>query len=77
MPAPVLCRAEAECGRRLAAAAAQHEERVAQLRAQWAADKAAAVETERAAGREQLKDAQQRCVCWGGVGWVAHSGSGL
>jgi hypothetical protein len=41
-------------------AAAQHEQHVAQLRQQWAADKQAAMEAEKAAARDQVKDAQQR-----------------
>ncbi|GAB4813533.1 hypothetical protein N2152v2_000579 [Parachlorella kessleri] len=53
-------RHELDCSRRLQAAAAQHEQHVAQLRQQWAGDKQAAVEAEKAAARDQVKDAQQR-----------------
>lgn len=53
-------RHEAELARRLDAARAQHEEGVAALRAQWAGERGAAVEAERAAARDLVKDVQGR-----------------
>jgi hypothetical protein len=60
-------RHEAEAMRRLQAAAAAHEEALAAVRAQWAGERGAALEAERAAAREQIKDAQGRWV----RGWEA------
>ena len=55
-------RHEAEAARRLQAATAAHEEALAAVRAQWAGERGAALDAERAAAREQVKDAQSRWV---------------